>query len=338
MSDESDAVPTESVAKPRRRWIPVTIAAVAVVGIIVAIAAVSGDDESATGDTTNSVVGSDDSTADTAVDGSVVSGGSTDAGTTAGLGTSEASSTSEAVVGGATTSSASTAPADSSPVATESTESSIAPTVPPGTAAPGIDLGRAELFAALGNTGVQSTGPTTVTGQIGASNGAVGGFSSAANPSGLIIVSSQAAFQAQLDVDEAVAELDSREPTDLPAGELGAQTFGPGTYSSATLDVSGTVTLDGGGDPNAVFVFESPGTLTVADGSQIVLRGSAQACNVYWRLNSSATLGGNSIFVGTVIADDSVATADGSNVDGRLIARNGAVTLNASSIAVSTCA
>ena len=177
-----------------------------------------------------------------------------------------------------------------------------------------------------------------MTGQVGASNGSATGFSPGGTPSGIIIVDSETARQAQLAVDDAVAELDGLPPTDLPAPGLGVQPIGPGTYRAANLDVSGTVTLDAGGDPNAVFVFESPGTLTIGDGSQIALTGGARACNVYWRLGSSANLGSDATLVGTVIADDSIAAASGSTVDGRLIARNGAVTVNTSSIAVSTCA
>lgn len=88
--------------------------------------------------------------------------------------------------------------------------------------------------------------------------------------------------------------MDGLTPTELPAADLAAQ-IGPGTYSSATLSVSGTVTLDAGGDPNALFMFESAGASTVADASRIVLEGGAEACNVYWRIGSSATLDTDSI-------------------------------------------
>lgn len=154
---------------------------------------------------------------------------------------------------------------------------------------------------------------------------------------GLIIASAQTARQVQLAIDEAVFELDGLTPTEMPAVELGAQ-IGPGTYSSATLSVSGTVTLDAGGDPNALFVFESAGTLTVAEGSEIVIEGGALACNVYWRIASSATLGSGSTFVGTLIADDSITAASGVDIVGRLIARNGAVTLDSDSNGIPDCA
>ena len=87
-----------------------------------------------------------------------------------------------------------------------------------------------------------------------------------------------------------------------------------------------------------MFVFVTTDTLTIAGSSQVVLTGSAQACNVFWRIGSSATLGTGSSFVGTVIADASITAAANSDVDGRLIARNGSVTLDTASITVPTCA
>jgi ice-binding like protein len=343
--------PIEVAPKPWRRWLPLAIVA-AIAGIIAIIAIVSAGDDDTNGDTANSV---DESVAP--------SGSPATSDTSTGAVTTGALSTSVSDTGDPTSSSASTNLADSSPAATDSPASSVAtdsptssvatdspassvatgsPTssvaTPTGTAASSpIDLGRAADFALLGNTAVASTGPTTVTGYIGVSNGPTPSLSSAANPAGLIIVSAQTARQAQLAVDDAIAELDGLAETELPAADLVTQ-IGPGTYSSATLGVTGTVTLDAGGDPNALFVFESAGTLTVAAASQIVLDGGARECNVFWRIASTATLGSGSTFVGTLIADDSITAASGADVAGRLIARNGAVTLDSDSIAIPTCA
>jgi hypothetical protein len=223
------------------------------------------------------------------------------------------------------------------PVATDSPTPSGATTSPAKTSSQ-IDLGHAADFAVLGNTSVGNTGPTTVTGQIGASDGSATGFSAVANPTGIIIVDSQTSQQGQVAADGATSQLDGLARKALPSAEVATQRLGPGTYSSASLDVTGTVTLDGGGDPNALFVFESASTLTVAPASQIVLDGGAQACNVFWRAGSSATLGAGSTFVGTVIADDSITVASGNDVVGRFIARNGAVTLDSDSIVYPICA
>jgi len=241
--------------------------------------------------------------------------------------------------GSPTSSTASTTsvPGVTAPLATDS-PTSVGGTTPPVASVGQIDLGRAADFAVLANTEVSNTGSTTVTGQIGASTGRLIGLSATNNPTGVIIVDSQTAVQAQLAADGASSELDARARTAVPTGGLGTQRIGPGTYSSAALGIDGTLTLDAGGDPQALFVFESTGTLTVAAATQIVLDGGAQACNVFWRTGSSATVGGGSTFVGTVIADESITVASGTDVVGRFVARNGAVTLDTDSIASPICA
>jgi len=151
------------------------------------------------------------------------------------------------------------------------------------------------------------------------------------------VVDSLTAGQGQLDAQRVSAELDALSRTPLETPELADQTIGPGTYGSTTLGVTGTVTLDAGGDANAKFVFESNSTLNVAAASQIVLAGGAQACNVFWRLGGSASFGSGSTFVGNVLAEDSIAAATGADFTGRLIAANGAVFLNTNTIDVGTC-
>ena len=89
----------------------------------------------------------------------------------------------------------------------------------------------------------------------------------------------------------------------------------------------GTVTLNGHGDPTAVFIFQVGSTLTTHSSSTVALVGTAQACNVFWQVTSSATLGTTSTFVGTVMALASVTLTSGVHVAGRVLARTGAVTL-----------
>ena len=108
-------------------------------------------------------------------------------------------------------------------------------------------------------------------------------------------------------------------------------------YQGGTIELTGTVTLDGGGDPNAVFVFKAASTLVTASASRVVLISGAQACNVFWQVGSSATFGTTTAFAGTVIADVSITATTGTSVDGRLLARNGAVTLDTSTITVPAC-
>ena len=127
-------------------------------------------------------------------------------------------------------------------------------------------------------------------------------------------------------------------PSTPIAADLGGQTLVTGVYNSASsLGLTGTLTLDAAGDPNAVFVFQAGSSLTTASGSQVSLINGAQACNVYWQVGSSATLGTGSTFRGTVIALTDITVTTGATVDGRVLARNGAVTLDTNTISRSTC-
>jgi len=95
------------------------------------------------------------------------------------------------------------------------------------------------------------------------------------------------------------------------------------------IHITGTVILDGQGDPNAVFIFNAASTLTTAASSTVSLINGASACNVFWRVGSSAaTLGANSVFKGNLLSDQSITLVTGANVEGRLLARIAAVTLD----------
>ncbi len=107
--------------------------------------------------------------------------------------------------------------------------------------------------------------------------------------------------------------------------------------ASSALGVGGSLTLDAEGDPNAVFIFQAPSTLTTDSASSITLTGGAQACNVFWQVGSSATLGTNSSFTGTVLALTSITVTTGDTINGRALARNGAVTLDDDTITASSC-
>ena len=323
----SPAEPDPAGVAPKRwpRWLPLAAVSALAIVVIVVVASSGGDDNKTAGSTLTSESGAEQSVA---TNGSATSSEAT----VQPLGT-EAQTTIDPAVAGSTARSPSTTAAATTATGTGTTVAVAATTVP---AAPGIALGQADFFAVLGNTSVESSGVAVIAGQVGASNGPIRGLSSIDNPAGMIIVSPQSALVAQQSVDDAVAEIDGG--TSAPVGALSRKTIGPGAHAAAAFDISGTLTLDGGGDPNAVFVFVATNDLTVAGSSQVVLTGGAQACNVFWRIGSSATLGTGSIFVGTVIADVSITAAANSDVDGRLIARNGSVTLDTASIAVPTCA
>lgn len=145
---------------------------------------------------------------------------------------------------------------------------------------------------------------------------------------------------AKNDLTTAYNDAAGRTPVTTIATELGGSTLIPGVYTaeSGTFGITGTLTLDGQGDPNSVFIFQMATTLTTASASNVVLTGSAQSCNIFWQVGSSATLGTNSTFRGNILALTSIAVTTGVTIDGRVLAQNGAVTLDQDTITRSTCA
>lgn len=191
----------------------------------------------------------------------------------------------------------------------------------------------------LGASTVTNTGLTSLSGDLGVSPGtAITGF-----PPGVIagtIHSNDAsAVTAQEDVALAYANAVSQTPTGSITGvNLGGNTYSPGVYqalSSAAL--TGTVTLDAQGDKTAVFLFQMGSTLTTATASNVTLINGAQACNVYWQVGSSATIGTNTDFSGTILALTSITVNTGATFDGRALAHNAAVTLDSNTFTQSAC-
>ena len=194
-----------------------------------------------------------------------------------------------------------------------------------------VNLGTAEIFAVLGGSTVTSTGDTTVDGNLGLSPGsAVTGFPPGVVSNGTIHISDAPANQAQVDLTTAYNYAAGLGVDATLAAELGGTTQPPGVYDSAdtTFAITGTLTLDAQGDPNAVFIFQAGSTLTTAGSSEVVLINGAQAGNVFWQVGSSATLGTTSTFRGNILALTSITLTTGATVEGRVLARNGAVTMD----------
>lgn len=200
-----------------------------------------------------------------------------------------------------------------------------------------VGLGTADNFAVLAGQGVTNTGPTTINGDLGTwPNPAIVG---APTVNGATHAADAVAQQAQADTTIAYNDAAGRTPVSTVATELGGQTLTDGVYNSAagTFEITGTLTLDAQGDPNAVFIFQAASTLITASNSTVNLINGANACNVYWQVGSSATLGTNSTFRGTILALASITVTTGATVDGRTLARNGAVTLDTNTITRATC-
>ena len=202
-----------------------------------------------------------------------------------------------------------------------------------------VGLGTAGNFAILAGSTVTNTGATTVTGDLGLHPGtAVTGFPPGI-VGGTIHATDAVALQAKTDLTTAYNDAAGRVSDATVSADLGGQTLVAGVYTSASsLGLTGTLTLDAQGDSSAVFIFQAGSTLTTASGSQVNLIGGAQACNVYWQIGSSATLGTNSVFRGNILALTSISVTTGVTVIGSTLARNGAVTLDTDTITRATCA
>ena len=197
-----------------------------------------------------------------------------------------------------------------------------------------VSLGTTASYAVLAGTTVTNTGPTTVGGNLGLSPGSsVTGFPPGLVSGGVQNVANAAAVQAQSDLVTAYNDAAGRTPATTVAGDtLGGLTLTAGLYSGGALDLTGTLTLDAQGDSGAVFIFQAASTLITASASQVKLVNGASPCNVFWQVGSSATLGTTTSFKGTILALTSIGLNTGATVDGRLLARNGAVTLDSNTV------
>jgi hypothetical protein len=219
----------------------------------------------------------------------------------------------------------------------------ITVTGPPAFAAQAkVGLGTATSFAVLAGSTVTNTGPSTISGDVGVSPGsAVVGFPPGQVSNGTIHAADATAASAQDDLTTAYNDAAARGPAvlDETGQDLGGQTLTPGVYPASTgMSLTGTVTLDALGDPDAVFIFQAGSTLNFASSSTVALVGEAQACNVFWQVGSSATIGTGSTLVGSVLALASITMQTNASAQGRLLARSGAVTLDSNTITRPACA
>jgi hypothetical protein len=205
-------------------------------------------------------------------------------------------------------------------------------------AAASVGLGTATPFSVLGGSTVTNTGPTTMFGNLGLSPGS--SVTGAPHVLGETHVDDAVAIAAKNSLTTAFNDAASRPSNGSAGTDLAGQVFLPGvrTASSSLLLSSGSVTLDAQGNPAAVFIFQIGSTLITGSNTSVSLVNGAQACNVFWEVGSSATLGTGTRFVGTVMALASITANTAATIHGRLLARTGAVNLDTNTITTSTCA
>jgi Ice-binding-like len=193
-------------------------------------------------------------------------------------------------------------------------------------------------FAVLAGSTVTNTAtPTVVNGNLGVSPGsAVTGFPPGTVVGGSIHAADAVAAAAQAQLTTLYNNLATAAcNTNLTGQDLGGKTLTPGVYCFASsAQLTGTLTLDAQGDPNAVFIFQIGSTLTTASAASVLLINGASSCGVFWQIGSSATLGTGTALAGSVVALTSITLNTGASVSGRTLARNGAVTLDDSTVSL----
>ncbi len=202
-------------------------------------------------------------------------------------------------------------------------------------------LGTAGTFAVLAGSAVTNTGPSVINGDVGVwPSNAVTGF-----PPGIVVtpysihMADAVAQQAEADALTAYNVLSSTPiTTNLTGQDLGGKTLIAGVYGfNTSAQLTGTLTLNAQGNPNAVFIVNVGSTLTTASASNVVLENGAQGSHVFFRVGSSATLGTSTSFVGDIIALTSITLDTAATINcGAALALNGAVTLDNNVISVCT--
>jgi hypothetical protein len=216
-----------------------------------------------------------------------------------------------------------------------------------------VNLLTTDSFAVLAGTAITNVPTSSITGNVGLSPAAGSNYSglTAAQVNGTIYAVDGSGpagsvnnpgllTTAKNDLTTAYVDTMGRTPTTTfitGDNQLGGQTLTAGVYrfgnaSTANLTAASPLTLDAQGDPNAVFIFQATSDLVTASGSVVQLTNGAQACNIFWQVGSSATLGSSSTFKGTLMTLTAASVNSSATIEGRILAQNAAVTLNANTI------
>ncbi|MDQ6784487.1 MAG: ice-binding family protein [Actinomycetota bacterium] len=202
-----------------------------------------------------------------------------------------------------------------------------------------INLGTTAAASVLAGAGVTNTGPSVLNRDLDTyPNPAITGF-----PPGTVLGTEHAAdavaMSAQSDLTTAYNQAASAPSTnDVTGVDLSGKTLTQGVYTATSgIAVNGPLALTLNGGPDSVFIFQAGSTLITGSNSSVLLTGGAQACNVFWQVSSSATLGTNTAFVGNILASASITLNTGAMVDGRALAETGSVTLDSNVFTNSGC-
>ncbi len=194
------------------------------------------------------------------------------------------------------------------------------------------NLGTAANYVLYTSSGaVSNTGMSNITGNVGTNVGAISGFG---NVNGVMNSANLAALQCSVDLSSACTQINALTSTSGHAAILGSgEVLTAGVYSIAAAGSAiATLSLDAGGNPNALFVFKIGGAFTTAAGTQIVLINGALACNVFWKVEGAIAMAAGTSMKGSLIANNAaISMAAGGKLEGRMFSTAGAVAIDGTS-------
>jgi type VI secretion system secreted protein VgrG len=198
-----------------------------------------------------------------------------------------------------------------------------------------VNLGEAADFGVLGDETVTNTGPTVVDGDVGLDPGtSVTGFTEGPGmiENGALYINDEVAAAGQRDASIAYEVARSLTPQESNITQLNGRSFTPGVYSGGELNLADNGDIAFAGSAASVWVMQASSTLTIGENTEMTFSGGASACNVFWQVGSSATIGEDADFFGTILAQESITAVTNATFTGRLLALTGSVTLDSNTI------